>query len=140
MYVWNFMQRFLIMIYISWNMKNIMHEKDTQMVLASSSFENATKVRLRDWKFLKNVIRLNLRSARKTLFQFRALAYAYKCVFLLKLFFLPVFITKISLFYMHMVVIVGGKTIQLKFNLEYLRTQWVVELKGLDKFTVQGQV
>ena len=68
MYVWNFMQRFLIMIYISWNMKNIMQEKDTQMVLASSSFENATKMRLRDWKFLKNVIRLNLRSARKTLF------------------------------------------------------------------------
>jgi hypothetical protein len=27
---------------------NIMQEKDTQMVLASSSFENATKVRFRD--------------------------------------------------------------------------------------------
>ena len=70
-------------------MKNIMQEKDTQMVLASSSFENATKVRLRDWKFLKNVIRLNLRSARKTLFQFRVLA--YKCVFLLKLIFFASF-------------------------------------------------
>ena len=65
MYVWNFMQSFLIMIYISWDTKNIMQEKDTQMVLASSSFENATKVRLRDWK---NVIRLNSWSARKTLF------------------------------------------------------------------------
>ena len=70
------------------------------------------------------MIRLNLRSARKTLFQFRALAYAYKYVFLLKLFFLPVFITETSVFYMHMVVIVARKTIQLKFNLEYLSGWW----------------